>query len=820
MLVLAGAFVEACSVPAYKYPPGAPKIVRFAATPYFVQKGATSSIAWSVMDADTVMIMGLPSGTMSVAAEGAISVSVEDDLLLMLVASNAGGTSQAIAKIEVARFSLVAIDSLTIDHDVVAPNEAVTVAWQTENATRVVLELSTGEIVDDRAPASGMRTLRPAESLLVELRAEGFGGPITATRSIAVRPLDPVIQVFRVMPRVIAAPETALIVWTVEHAENIMLSRASTFGRSVLFDGSPENGSGSIAVDATVGTSTLTLLATNSIGSASASTILYVSPPRKPEIDDFTVTPTVTGPNGDTLLRWSTSYAETLVLSVNGNVVFSNLPASGTRVFTAPGAGMSTPLVLELVAKSGTFTTVSSATLEVDADRPAVTASATPLAIASGSTTAIAWNAVHADRVTIATDSGLVLQDPAGSIGAFVYRPARSVTILVVATNGFGTTQKMLPLEVGPAPVIASFTVSSTLSRAGRPVDFAWRTTAAIRGVFLGSLFGNADLGQKISSDRRRFPAIASGTATVGIVAFSELFETRRSVTIQVVSSQASAIESEPDDVPELANGLYMEPSVVIDGALDPPSDVDFYAFQIPRGERMVAATTMGLPCAGPIAIAVYDDARMRALGSPVAAVVGTGVQCPSLLGMSTASLFPRALIGLSRAAQTSSSTPYRLSISYEPTRCGDGIVDYDEECDDGNTMSGDGCGPSCVREGKDEIEPNDIIDTATMVATNRPLSAYLALDDVDDYAFLTAGGPAMIRLESPSAGQCALDAKVSLFRASDRTLLGSDDADGLGCPLLSGLLLDPGRYVIEVVAGGGGPLPIRGAYRLTITAP
>ena len=35
----------------------------------------------------------------------------------------------------------------------------------------------------------------------------------------------------------------------------------------------------------------------------------------------------------------------------------------------------------------------------------------------------------------------------------------------------------------------------------------------------------------------------------------------------------------------------------------------------------------------------------------------------------------------------------------YDPPVCGDGIIKYDAQCDDGNTVSGDGCSPDCVVE-------------------------------------------------------------------------------------------------------------------------
>ncbi|WP_437911901.1 DUF4215 domain-containing protein [Sorangium sp. So ce302] len=42
---------------------------------------------------------------------------------------------------------------------------------------------------------------------------------------------------------------------------------------------------------------------------------------------------------------------------------------------------------------------------------------------------------------------------------------------------------------------------------------------------------------------------------------------------------------------------------------------------------------------------------------------------------------------------------PYTLNVSFTPIVCGDGAVGSAEQCDDGNTMSGDGCSATCTYE-------------------------------------------------------------------------------------------------------------------------
>src|SRR3954468_13215 len=69
----------------------------------------------------------------------------------------------------------------------------------------------------------------------------------------------------------------------------------------------------------------------------------------------------------------------------------------------------------------------------------------------------------------------------------------------------------------------------------------------------------------------------------------------------------------------------------------------------------------------------------------------------PSLLFAATV-----ALIAAPLAACTDTSSDGGVTLSEDsPPRCGDGIVDaaYGEECDDGNTIAGDGCSALCDHE-------------------------------------------------------------------------------------------------------------------------
>ncbi len=71
---------------------------------------------------------------------------------------------------------------------------------------------------------------------------------------------------------------------------------------------------------------------------------------------------------------------------------------------------------------------------------------------------------------------------------------------------------------------------------------------------------------------------------------------------------------------------------------------------------------------------------------------------------------------------------------------CGDGVIDDAEECDDGNTISGDGCSSSCVHEEQSillETGPESDSSTSTSAGPNQVLPTQLLGVGPDDQATL-----------------------------------------------------------------------------------
>jgi cysteine-rich repeat protein len=133
--------------------------------------------------------------------------------------------------------------------------------------------------------------------------------------------------------------------------------------------------------------------------------------------------------------------------------------------------------------------------------------------------------------------------------------------------------------------------------------------------------------------------------------------------------------------------------------------------------------------------------------------------------------------------------------------RCGDLVVDSDEDCDDGAFLGGDGCTPGCVSEvGQSEVEPNDDSDSAnTWIGP----TAYGSLidGDIDCYAVDATDcgdvGAALV-------GECPDLAVLGLYDPEGaRIAQGSPGADG--CAVLDPFeaegarLVDGGRWTVCV---------------------
>jgi cysteine-rich repeat protein len=168
----------------------------------------------------------------------------------------------------------------------------------------------------------------------------------------------------------------------------------------------------------------------------------------------------------------------------------------------------------------------------------------------------------------------------------------------------------------------------------------------------------------------------------------------------------------------------------------------------------------------------------------------------------------------------TGDTGAFNLSVSSREVACGDKFRDDPEACDDGNTVSDDGCSATCTLESS-EAEPNDAIDKASLYVS--PFFGDISgASDLDVVAFTLTEPARGLTARTSDFGDSAcalgeLDSVVEILD-SNGAVLASDDDGGEGlCSLAVVGALTPGTYYVRVSAAAGGDV-FRFPYVLAVT--
>jgi cysteine-rich repeat protein len=192
---------------------------------------------------------------------------------------------------------------------------------------------------------------------------------------------------------------------------------------------------------------------------------------------------------------------------------------------------------------------------------------------------------------------------------------------------------------------------------------------------------------------------------------------------------------------------------------------------------------------------------------------------------------------------------PYSLDVTVTPSSCGNGLLDGDEECDDGNAAAGDGCSAACKREalaGVDTCPGHPVTlaaeadgsRTAVLSGTTLGLSnavsacantfsssagdaIYAVTPDIDGYLTATVRGPFNSTVSVLADCTAPAGAPASVLACSFGANASTDPfvLDGLGSiPKTARTPVKAGTTYYVVVDGhfGSGTLN-QGPYRLDL---
>jgi cysteine-rich repeat protein len=174
--------------------------------------------------------------------------------------------------------------------------------------------------------------------------------------------------------------------------------------------------------------------------------------------------------------------------------------------------------------------------------------------------------------------------------------------------------------------------------------------------------------------------------------------------------------------------------------------------------------------------------------------------------------------------ASAADAGSYLLQVQTRQEACGDGIRDADEECDDGNTRSSDGCDSDCLLE-LSESEDNGRRSRADTFDFTPWFAQISPADDVDYFRLSLTATSSTLVAETLDLGDgaCAQHTMDPLLEIVDSAfgggnVLASDDDGGQGtCARAIATGLAAGTYYIRARAAAGAS-PATFPYRLEVS--
>lgn len=795
-----------CPTPEFSYPPGPPIVESFSASPLRLAAGEEVTVEWRVTNADRVEIDGV-----IVDLEGTTTRTATATGVVELRAVGPGGERRAVAGYEVEQLFEVRIVSLEADPLLVRPTEPVVVSWRVENASRVRLRNSEGELLHEGLEARGGVRVRPERSTEITLTAEGYMGPATASVFVSAEGGLPFISSFEADPTVATSDQPTLLTWELTGANTLKLFERLPDDTLVeLLAKQATNQRDAHLIASVPGTRRFVLEATNEAGSVRAETAAVVVAERRPQILSFTVTPTIAGYGQTVLASWSVRDARQVWVEVNGANRTGNVALFGSEIF-----GIGSPTTFEVVARddfgeearrriSIVFAPLLPA-IELFNVSPGIVARGDPIDIAI---------------VTSQTSTAVLMTEDGERIpirpNAFTWTPSRTTLLELTATSSAGTTTALRRVSVDEPPVITSFSTRGPQLRRQKNQIVRWTAENAISAELrIGGQFTAVDREGGVSS--RRITGGSNVLTQLTLRGIGGLTATATASAEILPQVRGSVSEVEPNDTFAVAHDVSADNSDIVDGIIQ-PGDVDSFYVDFPLNTRLQLATTpSGVPCLG-VRVRVFEEGLYgEAVGPRI--VAGGPSSCPMLDATNTpelADISGRALVAIDLPLGSSISA-YRFAPTTVGRACPDGVVDFNETCDDNNLINGDGCSSICQDELVDEMEPNDFDFDATPMMFGTTVEGALAPVDFDWWS-VTLGtaeaGPVRIAIEPGPMG-CDLDVEIELF--DEFSFI--ERATG-GCATLYGpqTVLAPGTYRIAVSAGPGTTLPIRGRYRLSVT--
>lgn len=421
--------------------------VSLTVEPEVIDEGASATLSWQNIAVDQITLTAQPGPSPDITGKSPLVdlIEVSPTVTTTYTINGVGPNGEASAQVTLQVNPAVEIVSFQASAQEVLVGTGVTLSWEVANASGVTL--SDGQTTDE-VPTAGETVIEALEAeTTFTLRAEGVGGPVEATVTVAVRePAPPQITRFVVTPAEGSRDDSTQLSWEISDATGISIQGFPVIGQPfrVPLEGQQPQ-AGSLTLQPVVTTRYL-LSATNDEGQTDAEATFTVPL----DIIELTATPTAVELGQSVIIDFRVQGATEVAANfANQGQLGENVPLT----FDEDGRG-SFPIesilentVVTLTATDGVRLVQRS--VEVGLLPPVIESfTVTPNELALGIPALLQWATVGATQVQIfATEQGLdeilAVQTEQGS-GQIELIPRRSTVWRLVASNASGSVENTI----------------------------------------------------------------------------------------------------------------------------------------------------------------------------------------------------------------------------------------------------------------------------------------------------------------------------------------------------------------------------------------
>jgi hypothetical protein len=384
----------------------APVITSFTATPTSIAAGQSAVLAWNITGATAV---SLDQNFGPVGASGTLTVTPRTTTTYTISAAYGVTPVKASVTITVPQAGAPVITAFTSSPATIAAGQSSTLQWNVTGSTSVSIDHGIGAVTP-----SGTAPVSPTTHTTYTLTAASDNSSVTATTTVTVgASTTAVISSFTSNPPAINAGQQATLEWATTGANSVSIDQG--------VGSVPQSGTSTVSP---ASTTTYTLTAAGSTGSAAATVTVRVVPQGTPIITSFTSSPATINAGENATLQWNITGANSASIDHGVGVVL----LSGTAGVGPPAT---TTYTLTARGNSGSDNATATVTVSSGASAPVITFTSNRATVSIGENATLQWNTTGADSASINHEIGPVPLSGTTGVG-----PTITTIYTLTATNG------------------------------------------------------------------------------------------------------------------------------------------------------------------------------------------------------------------------------------------------------------------------------------------------------------------------------------------------------------------------------------------------